>query len=86
MKTATLTHPEKISLENKTVKQQIIELLGGTVDQYNMFQYETGIDFLEFECEGVYDDVTRIAKTELFWAWWRNQWSEFIEIAAETSC
>lgn len=70
----TVSHTAKVKTDLERVKEQILILLDGTSEQYNKFQYDMGIKFLELETEGVEADVSRISNSQLFWGWWKNQW------------
>ncbi len=47
-------------------------LLGVTVDEYRLMQFEAGMLYLELRC--VKADVKALQECPDFWAWWRMAW------------
>lgn len=57
------------------LQEQVIELLRWTEMEYNTFQFESGLAFVEsyISRDSPYGQV--LLQSRVFWAWWKNQWA-----------
>lgn len=55
-------------------KQVICTALGWDNFEYQLYQFETGMRYLEHSIK-VPDRIKLIAETQSFWMWWTNQWA-----------
>lgn len=70
----TITHIQKVQIQNQTVREQIQHLLGWSRLQYAEFQEEMGYAYLEYEF-GLYTPMVNLLPYEkTFWSWWINHW------------
>lgn len=57
-------------------KMRVCEMLNWDVEQYHMFQYETGINYLTLYIPNDPYGVDQLTRSRIFWAWWKNAWSQ----------
>lgn len=57
---------------SKLVKQK---LEWSDVD-YNLFQYEQGMAYLNYYLAGDNDSISRLETCRIFWAWWVKRWTD----------
>jgi len=68
-----ITNVEKRRAEMEVLKAEIQELLNISHFEYCMFQFEQGLIYLKAYTT---KDVHPLYTSRVFWAWWRNQWSD----------
>lgn len=57
------------------IKQQVCQLLQCTAEQYAVFQYETGLAYLQLYLHGYQPVQYELEASKIFWNWWKNQWA-----------
>lgn len=70
-----LTAAERHELSAIETKHNICELLQWTEDYYTAFVYRTAMDFLVFYTNNDEKLIAKFEGNELFWNWFKNQWS-----------
>ncbi|TZF81790.1 hypothetical protein FW774_17185 [Pedobacter sp. BS3] len=56
-------------------KQQVMRLLGWTIDQYAEYQESKGLEYIRKLIAADDWSVNNVAKAPLFWRWWVNHWN-----------
>lgn len=87
-----MKHREKINdAYNKkadALKRKVCAELRWTDEEYQNFWLDTGRDYLGEYLKDEHN-VNLIAKSRIFWAWWRNHWirrdETFLEFATNTA-
>jgi hypothetical protein len=70
----TITGIEVIRVRNRVIKSQVMEACKLTEDEYEMFLFESGIEWIK---QRIYNDpavVLAISSEAFFWKWYKNQW------------
>ncbi len=50
-------------------------LLKWSSDDYNTYQYETGIEYLQHLLPADEECADMLSRSKIFWNWWRHQWA-----------
>lgn len=69
----TLTHIQKVKVENQTIKQRVMQLLKWDDLQYGEFQASMGYIYLQAEIEDS-QMIQVLIEQKSYWSWWINHW------------
>ncbi|SEW02239.1 hypothetical protein SAMN05428988_1343 [Chitinophaga sp. YR573] len=67
---STNTYKDKAN----ALKGRICDLLKWSELEYAEFQYNTGIEFLQYYIPDDPYGADQLICSRIYWAWWRNQW------------
>lgn len=59
---------------DKSIEQRVLALIGIGEDQYSELVFESGIQYLKATAPDYPQVVSQIARSEVFWNWWRSHW------------
>ena len=71
----TLTHTEKVKIENQSLKQRVQNVIGWDDLRFGNFQAAMGYRYLEEELEADVYVIDALIREKLFWSWWINHWN-----------
>ncbi len=70
-----IPHVQAAAIKKETLQQLICNRIGWPIEQYNHFQFEAGVQFVEDQLRSLQElDIKVITRSAMFWGWWRNQW------------
>lgn len=75
MKDSTITRKETQPERAERLKAAICEILKCTPGQYAEFQYQSGLRYLKAYLPGDEEAGEMLSASKVFWAWWRNHWT-----------
>jgi hypothetical protein len=61
--------------EADQLRATICTLLNWQEDEYNVYQYETGLDYLKWYLPNDSEGADMLSRSKIFWNWFRNHWS-----------
>lgn len=58
------------------LKAQVMALLNWSEMQYAELQFSQGVEYLKTYLKGNEHDMRLLEYSSVFWAWWRNHWTQ----------
>ncbi|MGQ0740182.1 MAG: hypothetical protein ACT4OJ_14115 [Bacteroidota bacterium] len=59
---------------DKNIEQKVLDLIGIGEAGYSELVFESGIQYLRSTSPDYPQVVSQIARSEVFWNWWRSHW------------
>lgn len=75
MNSNTTTHINAQKQEAEETKAAVCELLKWSSDDYNVYLYETGEEYLQHFLPNDAEGADMLRRRKIFWNWWRNHWA-----------
>lgn len=75
-KLTKLSHAQAIALQAERNAELIRTLLDWSEDQYNTFQYESGVEYAKIMTDGDEYGLSFILNARFFWQYWKNEWAK----------
>lgn len=75
MKRSAIIRKETQQERAERLKAAICALLKCTPEQYAEFQYQSGLRYLKEYLPGDPEAGEMLSASKVFWAWWRNHWT-----------
>lgn len=70
----TLTHIQKVKIENQTIKERVQAVLKWDDLQYGNFQAAMGELYLKTELDCSTELANELMRSKIYWSWWINHW------------
>jgi hypothetical protein len=75
MKNTTIPSKETPAFRAERLKGAVCELLKCSDEQYNTFQYKSGMRYLKAYLASDQTAIDQVSASRIFWNWWRNHWT-----------
>jgi hypothetical protein len=62
-------------INQQAIRQQLISLLGWSLEKYCQFQYQCGLTYLELYLPNDEEGQRMLAAEKFFWNWFKNHWA-----------